>query len=53
METESVGVGADVQADLTCPDCGEELERIHHPPSFALPECWTWACGCGYRTEPE
>lgn len=36
-----------------CPDCGDTLTLLHHPHSFALPEAWSWGCGCGWRSEPE
>jgi hypothetical protein len=28
-----------------CPNCeSEEVLRLHHAPTFALPECWFWFC---------
>lgn len=28
-----------------CPECqSDDVVRIHHPATFALPECWSWAC---------
>lgn len=38
-----------------CPHCqSEEMARVHHAASFALPECWVMECGaCGYHGEPE
>lgn len=37
-----------------CPRCGsEEMNRVHHAATFALPECWVMECGeCGYEGEP-
>lgn len=28
-----------------CPKCnGQDVERIHHQASFAIPECYYWLC---------
>lgn len=28
-----------------CPECGsDDIDRVHHEGSFAIPECWYFLC---------
>ena len=46
---------AQVYEGAPCPRCGAgTVVRRHAADSFALPECWWWACdSCDWATEPE
>lgn len=37
----------------TCPECGnDDLDKIYHPPTFAIPECWHFECAeCDWISE--
>lgn len=38
----------------TCDKCGsDDVDKIHHQSTAALPECHTWRCAeCGNETDP-
>ena len=30
---------------IICPECGSiDVDKVHHPGTFALPECWCSRC---------